>query len=366
MNSKGSIELATILIITILGTYFFSYVAFIVIQNKYPSSLLEVWNRWDTAHYLDIAERGYSSTTIGERHLRIVFLPFYPLLIRLFSFIFKNYMLSALIVSNLAYSFAAYYLYKLVLLDYPKKNAIRAVIYISIFPTSYFLHAAYTESTFLALTIGSLYYARKERWFLSSLLGMFATTTRINGIVMVPTLLIEYSLQKGFKIRNIKKDILWQALVPLGLVLYLIINYVTFGDPLKFLHFQKIHWGESLVTPLRGFLGAWGSVLWREPADSFLLGWAQIATGILGFLSVIYSIVYLRISYRLYLFLTWLIITSVSFWLSLPRFTLTMFPMFIALSLLGKHKVINYLIIFISIFFFGLFLTLFVNGRWAF
>jgi 4-amino-4-deoxy-L-arabinose transferase-like glycosyltransferase len=66
-----------------------------------------------------------------------VFLPFYPLLIKLFALIFKNYMLSALIVSNLSYALAAYYLYKLVLLDYPKEDAIRAVFYFSIFPTAY-------------------------------------------------------------------------------------------------------------------------------------------------------------------------------------------------------------------------------------
>ncbi len=366
MNSKGLRELAIIIIITILGTYYFSYAAFIVFQNNYPSSLLEIWKHWDTVGYLDIAERGYSSTTVGERHLRIVFFPFYPFLIRLFAFVFKNYMLSALLVSNLAYAFSAYYLYKLVLIDYSKEDAIRAVVYLSIFPTSYFLHAAYTESAFLALTIGSFYYARKEKWFISSLVGMFACATRINGIVMIPVLLTEYLLQRRFKISNIKRDISWIALVPLGFLSYLIINYIVFDDPFKFIEFQKGHWSKTLTYPWYGLLGAWGSAWWRPPTDTILVGWAELIFGVFGLILTLWSMFYLRKSYVIYMFITWLTITSTSFLLSTPRYTLSMFPLFISFSLIGRREELNYLITFVSLLFLGLFLTHFILGRWAF
>src|ERR1700756_1277649 len=135
MNNQRPIkELATIISVTTIGTFLFSYIAFVIIQDRFPSSLLTLWNWWDTPHYIDIAKKGYSNTTTGERYLFIVFFPLYPLLIRLFALSSKNYVLSALIVSNLAYCVSAFYLYRLTLLDYPKEIALRATFYFSIFP----------------------------------------------------------------------------------------------------------------------------------------------------------------------------------------------------------------------------------------
>jgi Gpi18-like mannosyltransferase len=336
------------------------------LQNEIPSSLLTIWNRWDTAHYLDIAQRGYSNTTAGERYLRIVFFPFYPILIRLFAFVSRDYMLSALIVSNLAYAAAAFYIYKLALLDHTEETALRTAFYFSIFPTAYFLHAGYTESLFLALTIASFYYGRKGRWWLSGLIGMAASLTRITGIILLPALILEYISQKGVHIRSIRKDILWLTLIPFGFLLYLIANYLTFGNPFEFLQIQKEHWAKTLNFPWIGLSGAWHSTWWRSPADSILVGWAEIIFGVLGFILTIWVGICLRISYGVYMFITWLVVTSTSFWLSIPRYTLSMFPLFIALSLFGRSREINYLLTFLSLLFFGLFLSLFIQGRWAF
>ncbi len=365
-NQKPTKALVSIIIITTVGTFFFSYFALMTLQNEIPSSLLTIWNRWDTAHYLDIAQRGYSNTTEGERYLRIVFFPFYPILIRLFAFAFRDYMLSALIVSNLAYASATFYIYKLALLDHTEETALRTAFYFSIFPTAYFLHAGYTESLFLALTIASFYYGRKGRWWLSGLIGMAASLTRITGIILLPALILEYISQKGVHIRSIRKDILWLTLIPFGFLLYLIANYLTFGNPFEFLQIQKEHWAKTLNFPWIGLLGAWHSTWWRSPADSILVGWAEIIFGVLGFILTIWVGIRLRISYGVYMFITWLVVTSTSFWLSIPRYTLSMFPLFIALSLFGRIRGVNYSIIFFSLLFFGLFLSLFIQGRWAF
>jgi Gpi18-like mannosyltransferase len=252
------------------------------------------------------------------------------------------------------------------LLDYPEEASLRAVFFFSIFPTAYFLHAGYTESTFLALTISSFYYARKERWWLACVIGMLATATRITGIVLVPALLIEYLAQKGFKLRNLKKDSLWLVLVPIGFICYLTLNYLVYDDPLKFLHFQKENWHERAVFPWQGFLAAWEGIWMVKASAMTIYGWAQVICAVLGLFFTIYSFFYFRISYSIYMLLTLLIVTSASFWMSLPRFVATMFPMFIAFSLVGKREEVNYAITFFSILFYGLFLALFVQGRWAF
>jgi len=367
MKYKGpNRELSVIAIISIMGTFLFAYVAYVLIANSFPDSFISIWNTWDTQHYLNIAQYGYSSSTVDERHLLIAFFPLYPFLIKIPALVLQNYLLSALLVSNIAYIFAVFYLYKLVLLDFEKEDALRSIIYFSIFPTAYFLHAAYTESLFLALTIASFYYARKDRWALSGVIGMLAATTRITGIILLPVLVIEYLSQRQYKKENIRKDILWILIIALGLVLYLILNYITYGDPLKFLEIQSGHWSKHLAIPTEGFFSAWGGIFWRPPAESVYIGWFEIFFSLLGIILVIYSFFRIRLSYSLYALATWLIVTSTSFWLSIPRYTLTIFPIFIVLAILGRRKEINYTVIFLSLIFYALFLSLFVRFRWAF
>ena len=367
MNYKGpQIDLSVIAIVSIIGTFLFAYVSYVLGFDHFPDSFISIWNTWDTPHYLEITQYGYSNSTVNERHLFIVFFPLLPLLTKTFSFLFQDYLLSALIVSNIAYIFAIFYLYKLVLLDFEKEDAIRSVIYFSIFPTAYFLHAAYTESLFLALTIASFYYARKDRWAVSGVLGMLAAMTRVTGIILIPVLLIEYLHQREFKKENIRKDILWIGVIGLGFLIYLIINYVTYGDPLQFLEIQAGHWGMRLSFPTKGFFYAWGSIFWRTPTDVISYGWSQLVFGILGLILTIYSFFRLRLSYSLYALATWLVVTSTSYWMSIPRFMLTIFPVFIVLAILGRRKEINYIVIFLSLIFYAVFLSQFVGYKWAF
>ncbi len=367
MNNKGpNIELSVIAMVSIVGTFVFAYVAYVLIVDSFPDSVISIWNTWDTHHYLNIAKEGYSSSMVDEKHLLIVFFPLYPFLIKIFSLVFQDHLLSALLVSNIAYIFAVFYLYKLVHIDFEKEDALRSIIYFSIFPTAYFLHAAYTESLFLALTLASFYYARKDRWALSGVIGMLAAATKITGIILLPVLVIEYLSQREYKKENIRKDILWILVIAIGFVLYLVLNYITYGDPLKFLEIQGEHWSKSLAIPTKGFLNAWVGIFGRTPEYSMSVGLFEIVFSVLGLILIIYSFFRLRFSYSLYALATWLIITSTSFWQSIPRYTLTIFPIFIALAIIGRRKEINYIIIFLSLIFYALFLSLIVSFRWAF
>lgn len=359
-------DLSLVAVISIVWTFVLAYIAYTIIEDKNPGSAISIWNVWDTQHYLKIAQYGYTSSTVEKRYLLIVFFPLYPYLIKVFALVFKNYLLSALIVSNLAYAATAFYLYKLVRLDFEDDDAYRSVIYISVFPTAYFLHAAYTESLFLALAIACFYYARKENWPLAGILGMLAAATRVTGIILLPVLIIEYLHQKGYKLRDIKINILWISVIALGLVFYLAINYYTFGDPLKFLEIQKEHWNKHLDFPYKGLRGAFEGISWRQPRDSITAGLAEFLFGLMGLALIVYSFFRIRLSYALFALLTYLVVTSTSFWLSIPRYTLSMFPLFITLSLLGRQRVVNYLILSVSIALYTMLLIQFTRFGWAF
>ena len=359
-------EIAPVVLVTIAGTFVFAFAAFVVIEDRFPEALLDLWNTWDAQQYIKIAKYGYSSSTVDERNLLIVFFPLFPLLTSLFALVFQDYIVSALIVSNLAYGAAAYYLYKLVKIDFDSDDAYRAVMYFSIFSTAYFMHAVYTESLFLALTIASFYYARKENWALSGVIGMLAATTRITGILILPVLIIEYLSQREYKIRTIRKDVVWIGVIGLGLVSYLIINYIVYGDPFQFMVIQKEHWNKKLAFPYEGLIRAWELVSDKNPAESLLVSWVETVFAALGLVLIIISFFRVRLSYSLYALATWLVVTSTWFWLSIPRYTLSMFPIFIVLALLGRRKDVHFLITFISILFYALFLWTFVRFRWAF
>ncbi len=364
--SRQERDLTLIVLVTTVWTFAFAYITYTLLSNKFPDSIISIWNVWDTQHYLEIAEFGYTSSTVDERNLQIVFFPLYPYVIKVFSLVFKNYLLSSLLVSNLAYAALVFYLFKLVTLDRESEDAFRSVIYISVFPTAIFLHAGYTESLFLALTIASFYYARREKWAFAGILGMLAAATRVSGIILFPVLIVEYMHQSGFKIREIRKNILWLAVIALGFVFYLAVNYATFGDPLKFLEIQNQHWHKRLDWPYKGFLYAVGSIFWREPGSAVMVGVAEPAFAVGSLLLIIYSFFRIRLSYCLYALATFLIVTSTSFWLSIPRYMLSIFPIFIALALLGSRRALNYTIIFISITLYTFLLIQYVRFVWAF
>lgn len=364
LKNRVSVDLWLIIVCCVVGTFLFSYVAFVITQDQIPPSFLQLWNRWDTINYLFIAEHGYTGPL--KRHFVIVYMPFYPLLVKLFSFVLKNYLLSALVVSNLAYAAAGYFLYKLTRLEYSEDTALRAVFYFSIFPTAYFLHIGYTESLFLALVISSYYFARKGRWALCAVCGMLATGTRMTGVVLIPVLALEYLDQIGFQLKRLKKDFLWLALVPLGTIAYLVINYLVFGDPFKFLDILHTSFHKHLSWPYNGALSTWARIWHGSPSYNMTLGLGELAFAVFGFIFTLWALLRLRISLKVYVLLTWLIITSTSFWLSIPRYTLSIFPIFIALSLLGRRRGVGYVIAFSSLLFYALFLVHFIHGYWAF
>jgi 4-amino-4-deoxy-L-arabinose transferase-like glycosyltransferase len=366
IEKKAVIEISIILLAIKFFAFILAAAAWLVLHNQF-CDLVTLWNRWDAPHYVYIAENGY--TAVGEGRYFIVFFPLYPLLIRLVATVLGNYEVSALLLSNFASIFACFYLYKLVRIDYSESTALKSVFYFSIFPTAYFLIAGYTESLFLLLAIGSFYYARKAKWLNAGVLGMLAAATRLTGLALLPALLYEYfsPRSKNAGSRRIR-DIFFIALVSLGFVSYLIVNYVVFGDAFAFLAVQHEHWYKHLAPPWEGLLGAIGSIFWRDPAGKVLIGVAEVVFGLVGFFCIAYAcVIKLRPSYTVYMFLTWLAVTSTSYWLSTPRYMLSMFPLFIMVALIAdKREEWFYVLTTAFLLFFSFFLVLFTQGYWAF
>jgi len=211
--------ISTVLISKLLILVFASHAYQIVGESNFSGfeSFFGIWNRWDASQYLKIAQDGY--TAVGDDRFLIVFFPLYPLLVAIVAFIVRDYLLSGFLVTALASIAAGLLLRKLAILDHGEKTAQLAVVFLFIFPTSYFLHTPYTESLFLSLVIGSFLAARQRSWVVAGILGGLACMTRVNGLVLLPAL--AYEVWEQYKTeREFNKRWLFLLLIPFGFSLY--------------------------------------------------------------------------------------------------------------------------------------------------
>jgi len=346
--------------------FLFAGQSYQVSQNKTIAGLrgwLEIWNRWDAVNYLSIAQFGYSAT--GERQPLLVFYPLFPWTVRLLAFFTRDYLLSSLLVSTLASLVIAVVLLRLIELDYAKETAQRAVWFLFIFPTSYFLHIGYTESLFLMLVLSSVYAARMQRWLVAALFGALACMTRANGLVLGPVLVAEAAYQY-WKTRRWQWQWLYILVIAIGFGGYLWLNKQVTGEAFAFMSLERQFFGKSLSLPTTGIDNAIGSLMTRAPGEAEMIGMQEVFYITLGLACTIVSWVKLRPAYSVWMTGNWLLFVSVSFVLSVPRYTLVMFPIYVLFSLLAKQRVWLAAITVWSLVYLSFFVSVFVRDGWAF
>src|SRR4029077_2699644 len=67
-----------------------------------------------------------------------------------------------------------------------------AVLLTAFAPMAFFLSAVYSESLFLALSVGLFWSARKGRWAIAGALGALAGATRSVGVVLILPAVVLY------------------------------------------------------------------------------------------------------------------------------------------------------------------------------
>jgi Gpi18-like mannosyltransferase len=192
---------------------------------------LDVWARWDSAFYLEIANQGYALTL--REPSSAAFFPLYPILINLVKMIVNNTVLAGLIVSHLCFLAALITIHRLTELEFrDTPTANRTILYVAIFPTSLFFGAIYTESLFLLLSSLMFLFARKRLWAWAGIVGLLAASTRIVGITLLLPVLLEW-----WRSREPRRDwfgLFWIAMIPIGLISQMVFLERAFGDPITF------------------------------------------------------------------------------------------------------------------------------------
>lgn len=323
------------------------------------------WSAWDAPHYIDIAERGYQTT--GDAANFIVFFPGYPYAVRALHWLMPGDMLaSAFVVSGIASVAAAVLLAYLVRADGgDAAQATRASWFLLIFPTAYFLHIPYTESLFLTLLLGSFLAARTGHWAAAGVIGALAAVTRINGVLLIPALMVEAWLQYRTT-RRLDRSVVWIGVIGVGLLVYLGINQRLFGDPLHFQAVQSEHWFKHLqdpVTSIRSMIEGAGA---RSTNDRQMFVTQELLFLGVGLVATVLAFRFSRPSYAVWALLNLLLFASTSWIQSTPRYVITLFPIFLLLAQATRRQWVGLLVSAWSLVWLAWFTTLFATGRWAF
>lgn len=260
-----------------------------------------VAQRWDAAFYLSIAGHGYHTVPLAA------FWPLYPLAINAAGVLSGSLLIAGIAVSLISFAVALYVLHRLVTIELGAEHARTAVLSLAFFPTAMFFSVVYPQALLLALTIGAVYAARTGHWAWAGILGALASATHNSGVLVAIPIGLLYlygpradrdraseastspsaTLPRGpstsppatpsthpattpsttpstsrWRPRHRPGlDLLWLALVPLGLVAFFGYMGIEHGDALRPLHVNDTFWHRHFEV----FGGITGivSVVWH-------------------------------------------------------------------------------------------------------
>jgi Gpi18-like mannosyltransferase len=292
----------------------------------------------DVNWYVGIAESGYEKLPFNADVPRNwAFFPLFPLLLHLASYLTHEFVITGMVLSHIFFLLALFLLHRVALLfGLSADDADRCLFYLAVFPVSYFFSVPLPESLFLMLTVASFYFAKSERWWLAGLCGAFASATRTTGVLLLPALAVLYweMYRPLFPVRALRKDGLGLLLIPAGLVAYMIYLYALTGNALAFNGAQAA-WGRKagfFYLPLYDYL--------RHPAEIA----AHWNFKLLNFLAVMIALgcglaLFKRRQFALatYTLLAVLVALSSSLLQSQARYAMVVFPVYMALAVLGRR-----------------------------
>jgi len=361
------------------------------LQEKINNSFF--WSRanFDGVHHVSIARSGYG-------YLQQAFFPFYAWLIRAVHRVlpFLSLIESGVFISLVCFLGILFLLAKLFKLEGEKKAVVKkSLLFLVIFPTSFYFVSVYTESLFLFLALLSFYLAHKKHWLYAALVAGLASYTRLVGIFLLPALLWEYYLyesKRGMKKRlvaakkNLKKKLNFRYFIYLfktrwphiknglfiftsgwGLVVYMLFLNATKQDYLYFLHVQPGFGAQRTIGKVIMFY----QVIWRYIKMIFTVNplsliyfnvWFELLVTLLfAYLLILGWFKFkIRSSWMLFSTLAFILPSVTGTFSSMPRYVLVCFPCFLVLAKIKLSRWGYYL----SVSFFVIVSYLFFRGHW--
>jgi len=315
--------------------------------HAFPS--IAIWQRFDANWYLVIAQNGYGHVP-GDVH----FPPLYAILIRMTSVILRDDVLSALLIAQLALYYLVKLLYDLFAQWGDEWISQKALLFLLIFPTSFFLFSAYTEAIFMIFVLLCLKAMENGKWPWAGLWMFCAILVRLQGVALL--LPFVWGLLQT-RLRNVKFiDLFFGVLGPVVAIgLYLLIR-AKGGDP-SVIPFTETNLHARIVPP-------WENVIYSvQYIFNGLAGYIDILnlmTFILFSVSLVANWKKFPVEYGLFsaasiVLLTMRLVDTQPL-NSMIRYLLTVFPAFYLFGMLAENEWMKRLMV-VSFLILNLFLS---------
>lgn len=204
--------------------------------------ILHTFDRWDSGWFVRIVDHGYSTRQSAA------FFPVYPLLVRGVTVVVRDTVLAGLLVSLAAAAAAVVILERIAARHLPAAGARTATLLFALYPLAFVFTAVYSDALFVLFVVAAVDAAERDRPLLAGVAGALAVDTRLLGLALVPTLVL--ILRRGGALRLAPV-----LLLPLALGLWMLYLHVHYGDALAFSHAEQRFWERRSPSP---------HALWRE------------------------------------------------------------------------------------------------------
>jgi hypothetical protein len=222
--------------------------------------------RWDSIHYINIAQHGYTHPA------NTAFYPLYPLLIRVVGWVVRSYVLAGVLIS---FAIALLLLHRLAKEELGARVADSTVLLLAFAPLSFFFTAIYTESLFLAFSVGVFSLARRQRFAWACVTAAAAALTHVEGVLLVAPLAYMYWRDRG-RPRVLRRLWSWAATL-------LVLPPVAVAGFFVYLHSQGWGW----LAPVRNVnFRFYGRVTLTTP----VMLWKATDAGITGLLQTLQGV----------------------------------------------------------------------------
>jgi len=329
-------------------------------QQQHPAPLVDLFQRWDSYWFLNIARHGYqyhgvqeqlTDVVVPERETNITPFPLYPLLLAGGGRLLGDASVAGLVISLLCYALVVLVLYRAVAAVEGDAVALRAVLLLSLYPTGFIYNAIYSESLFLLLALLALRAAERGRAIAAGLAGAGAALTRLAGGLLAPALLVELAWGARRRVRERASEgdgappaatsralaggLLAAALTASGCLAYfLYLRWLT-GSFWSYFTAQ-LGWHKGLVPLWTGL-----AELVRGAASGDPAGLANLAAAALFIPLAVAGARALPLGQALYLGLGVLMPLCSSNLLGLPRYLMVLYPGFILLARWCSHPALE-------------------------
>lgn len=330
------------------------------------AKVVEVFAAWDSGWYFSIARNGYYASPDGESS--IPFFPLYPLLMRAVAWVLGGSD-AAIWIAGIGISVAAFVGTLLALHRFTERmfgdgeTARRAVLYLAVFPFSFFLTSVYAESLFLLLSILAMSAAHRSRWWPAGIWGGLAALTRPYGVLLAVPLTC-FALAGRPSGRQLARRATAVLLVPLGLAAYCVYIYTLAGNPFAWVEANR-HWDYTLGhTPGQRLL-EFVLTLWRSPYN-VLVTPAELyqvfhaTTGVLFLTLSPWVFTRVGVPFGAYVLVSLLVPLTSNQLEGIGRYAAVLFPVFMLLGTFRSPRLYDALLVVFSLLF-ALFVGLFVN-----